>query len=365
MSDRREKINCVFPPAFDSPAFCPYNCPVKLRLFIVGLSLTTLTTFADTNVITAGNWIVDGAVDPSPDAREVNLVVDKVPVGTASELKVFYNFDGTNAMQIFSLKGSGVIQPSLPPPGEPGGLFLLTGYWDCDTGFMGSMAITDLEFRTKGGGKTFIVRGKISNGDSLEAKDLQLKFSPPATNSISVEVQYRLKALRDICVDRTHHDAQEEFQVARMFSNFVSSETNQNDRLRLVKLDDRFCNPYSGCHVKKSSLCRDLVNADGYLFGSPRRLGKPALVLLHRTRLPRETPTLAIDFLSPSHNRIKAQGYTTQTNDPTALNVSIWGNWRSVKKGFKEGRTVRRFRYRLEARDPNDTSCDQVTEPPQ
>ena len=212
--------------------------PVKTKLILAGLWVAALPAFGDSNLVTTGDWIVDRAVDPAPDAQNVNIVVDKSPVGAASELKVYFNFDGTNAMQVFSLKGSGVIQPSLPPPGEPGGVFLLTGYWDCDAGFIGSMAITDLEFRTKGRGKTLIVRGKISNGDSLYAADLQLKFSPPDTNSIALEVRYRLTASRDLCVDMTHHDTQEEFQVARMLSNFVSAETNQNDRIRLVKLDD-------------------------------------------------------------------------------------------------------------------------------
>jgi len=252
----------------------------------------------------------------------------------------------------------------LPPPSELGGMFQMTAYWDCEAGFVGPMAITDLEFRTKGGSKTLVVRGTISNGDSLQATDLQLKFSPPATNSISLEVSYRLQALRDICVDETHHDAQDEFQVARILSNYVSADTNMNDRLRLVKLDDRTCDPYSGCHVKKSSLCRDLLNFDGYLFGTPRKLADPALVLLHRTLLPRNTPTLAIDFLSPSHGSIKGQGYVSQTDDPSALNVSIWGNWKNVKKSYNARHTVRRCRYRLEARDPNNTHCDQVTEPP-
>src|SRR5436190_1240099 len=40
-----------------------------------------------------------------------------------------------------------------------------------------------------------------SNGDSLHATDLQLKFSPPDTNSIALEVRYRLIASRDVCVD--------------------------------------------------------------------------------------------------------------------------------------------------------------------
>ena len=149
---------------------------------------------------------MEGAVDPAPDARDFNMVVDKLPSIAFSELKIFLNFDRTNAAQLFSLKGSGIIQPSLPRSGESGGAFLLTGYWNYEDGFVGSMGITDLEFRTKGGSKTLIVRGMIFNGDSLHATDLLLKFFTPDTNSLILEVTYRLVALRDLCVDVTHHD---------------------------------------------------------------------------------------------------------------------------------------------------------------
>jgi hypothetical protein len=333
---------------------------VKIGLIISGMFLAALAALADTNLVTTRTWVVDGADASAPDARKINIVVDRAPVGAFSELKFYFNFDGTNAMQVFSVKGSGVIRPSLPPPGVPGGAFLLTGYWDCDAGFIDDMNITDLEFRSRGGSKTLLAHGKIANGDSLEANDLMLKFHPAQTNDIAVDVRYRLVATRDFCVDMTHHPAQEEFQVARMIANFISAQTNQNNRIRLVKLDSRICDPYTGCHSSKSSLCADLANTNQYVFGKPRLLADDALVLLHTNQSPYNTPTLAINFHSPIHSQLRAQGHLTTTDDPTVPNVTVWGNWVGAHKRYKSRRSVGRFRYTLEARDPNDPHCDSI-----
>lgn len=331
---------------------------MNVRWIVAIVLLAPLTGWADTNLVTLPNWIVDGAVDSSPAARNINIVVDKLPAGAFSELKVYYNFGGTDAMQVFSVTGRGAIRPSLPPPGEPGGSFLLTGYLDCEQGFVGDMAITDLEFRSKAGKNApLVVRGQISNENSLKSVGFTMKFYPAQTNNVMVDVRYRLKATRDVCVDTPGHAAN--FQIARMQSNFMSADTNQNNRIRLVKLDQRICDPYTGCHSSKSSLCADLAGIDGYVFGKPRKLAEAELVLLHTLTTPGNTPTLAITFRGPRHNHIKGQGQVTGTTDPRAENVSVWGNWVDARQSYKANRSVGRFHYRLEARDPKDPNCDQ------
>ncbi len=331
-------------------------------LFLVWLAATSAT--ADTSVLTGRAWRVDGAMDTGPDPRDINVAVDKQSVGAYSELKVFFNYDGTNWQQIFSIKGQGTIQPIVPPPVVPGGTFRLTGYRDCVEGLVPPLQFTDLEFRSSNSPRAPLrAKGRLSNFDSLAATDLTMKFYAPDTNAVAVDIRYKLRATRDFCVDRTFDNQQDEFRLAEMRANFTSPETNQNTRLRQIRIKDKTCPVVTDCIVTKESFCADLAGVTGYLLGKPRLLADRSLQLLHTNALPQNTPTLQIDFRAPLHSRVKPQAWIEPTDDPSEPNVTVWGNWVKARKSYHAGKTVTRVRVVLIGRDPRNPRCDQIKPP--
>jgi len=337
---------------------------MKPQVVIAGILLTVLPAFADTNLLTSPGWVVDGADDTGPAPRPINVTVDGQPVGSFTELKVFYNFAGTNLQQVFSLKGAGPIQPLLPPTVVPGGAMQLTTYWDCDEGLMPPVAITDLSFQTSQSPKSPLkASGWLSNFDSLQATDLKLRFNKPSTNEVVVDIRYKLTATRDLCVDKTLSSEEDEFRVMQMLANYVSPDICQNSRIRYVHVKDRVCNGVGQCFKIKESYCADLDNVSGYLYGEPRHLGENTVAFVHTNDLPQNTPTLAIDFRSPSRRWIRPQAYVVPAQDPAEANVTVWGNWFEVKNSYKAGRKVARVRVLLIGRDPKKPSCDRVKSP--
>lgn len=331
-------------------------------LFVVLLAAGT--AWADTSVLTSRAWRVDGATDTGPDPRDIPVGVDKEPVGAYSELKVFFNFGGTNWQQIFSVKGQGTIQPIVPPPVAPGGTFGLTRYRDCVEGLTPPLQFTDLEFRSSNSQRAPLrAKGRLSNFDSLAATDLRMKFYAPDTNAVAVDIRYKLRATRDLCVDRTFDREQDEFRLAEMRANFTSPETNQNTRLRHIRIKDRTCPVVSDCVTTKEAFCADLAGVTGYLLTKPRRLADPSVQLLHTNALPQNTPTLQIDFRTPPHGRVKPQAWIEPTDDPSVPNVTAWGNWVKARKSYNAGKAVTRVRVVLIARDPRNPRCDQLRAP--
>jgi hypothetical protein len=317
-----------------------------------------LTVRADTNLYDNGTWFVDGATDPGPNPSDIGVTMDDVPVGSFSELKLYFNVPNVGTTQVFSIKGNGTLQPSLPPPSEAGGVFQMASYWDCEQGFIPSVEIQQLDLRSKTNGNgTLQMRGQISNLNSMQASDLMLKFHPVETDSVRVDVRYQLKATRDFCVDLTKDNTQDEFRAVTMLTNFLSTETNANNQVRYTKITDKICTGYD-CWTKKKSFCADLLNQDGYVINTPHRLGKPELFLMHKTPVPRNTPTLIVSFRSPRKGHIKPQGSVIASSDPTALNVNVWGNWLDAKRQYKAGRKVGRFRFALEIEPPQERNCD-------
>jgi hypothetical protein len=70
------------------------------------------------------------------------------------------------------------------------------------------------------------------------------------------------------------------------------------------------------------------------------------------------SPTLAVKFMNPSAGKLRPQGLETATSDPTAENVSYWGNWGHVKKTYRARKKVTKVRYMLEVSSPGTLSCD-------
>lgn len=332
-----------------------------MKLLLIACCCAASVALANTNLLTSRAWVVEGAEDTGPNPRDISVVVDKLPAGTHSELKVFFNFGGTNLQQIFSLKGQGAIQPIVPPPLVPGASFRLTSYRDCDAGLVGPMGITDLEFRSSNSRNAPLrVKGRLSNFDSLVATDLSMKFYAPETNAVAVDIRYKLTTTREVCVDRTLEKQQDEVRLAGIEANFTSPATNQNSRLRYVRIKDKTCPIVSDCVKAKEAFCADLDNVTGYLFGKSRLFADKTLQLLHTNSLPQNTPTLEIDFRTPSHRRAKPQAFIEATTDPSEPNVVAWGNWVRAHKTYKAGSTLTRVRVILVAREPHNPRCDQM-----
>src|SRR5258708_32781011 len=121
------------------------------------------STFGDTNLLDNGFWVMDGTDDTGPNPTNIALSVDGHAVSSFSELVLSYNVGGSGVVAVCTIKGSGGIRLSLPPPGEFGGTFFTTGYQDCDEGLIPTMSITVLDIRAKNGPVGDVhLNGKIS-----------------------------------------------------------------------------------------------------------------------------------------------------------------------------------------------------------
>jgi len=313
---------------------------------------------ADTNLVTNGSWVIDGTDDTGPNPTNITMTVHRRAAGSFSKLVVSYDVGGTGVVTICTITGAGEIRMALPPPGEFGGSFFTTGYWDCDDGFIPTLLLTELDIRVKGGKNgTVEFKGKASNGTSMAAKDFSLKFYRPRPDLVRADVRYSLVATRDFCVDQTIHTNADNFPVIRMAANYLSGTEQDNDQLRYLKVTGRTC-VLGQCITDKESFCNDLVNQDGFIIDGGTRIGDPTIYFVHTQALPRITPTLEARILMPPHARIKAQGFVTASADPTAQNVGVWGNWMDAEARYRAGRKVGKFRYRLRVVPPRAFHCD-------
>jgi hypothetical protein len=313
---------------------------------------------ADTNLLNNGDWVVDGATDPGPDARDILVSVNGLPVGPFSELKVFHAFTGAGFPQVWSIKGNGALRPVLPPPGEFGGTFYLTQYWDCATGLTRSLVLVELNIQVDPKNPNdLLLTGKVSNLTSLEGTDFELRLNPPKNDSVKADVSYSLTATRDFCVNETRQDLLEGFRVARMVSNYISDNQNDNDSIRYASTVAKVCD-CCDCYTIKGWVCAQLFDNDSYITCFEDKLADKRLFLVHNYPYPRITPTLVVHFDKPKPWHLNPQGFVTFTTDPNADNVDLWGNWRKAKDSYVAGRKVGKFKFTLEAREPDVLGCD-------
>lgn len=313
---------------------------------------------ADVNLFHDGVWLIDGATDPSPGARPIPIVIDKLPAGEFSELKFYFKTGSNSFEQIWSVTGAGIFRPSLPATGVVGGAFRLGGYWDCEQGLIGPLAITRLEWKSKSSAKGLLrLGGALADDNAMVGEKLDLRFQPVQSNWVQLDVSYQLRATRDFCVVRDD-TTQNEFYAVGMLGNFVSTNQHTSDLCRYVK-SDKTCAGLYGCAVRREPFCirlRDLT--DGLIVRRPRRLGDPRMQLAHTTASPTNTPTLAVAYFSPNRGRIKPQGVFATTEDPTVENVFFFGNWVDAKREYKRGQKVGRFRVSLEVTPPKQPNCE-------
>jgi hypothetical protein len=332
---------------------------------MAGVLVAALPAAAQTGLFDNGTWSLIGIEGVDPSAHKIAVTVDKQAVGAFSQLVLRYNFENFGPSATCQISGEGPIRMLMPPPSAPGGHFELASYWDCTAGLVPGVAFTEIEFQTKGNAKRPLkATGKLSNFDSLEATKVKMQFPPADTNRVAFEMKYQLRATRDICVDVSGHDNQDEFRTATISANYLSAETNQNDLVRYTRIKDKKCDPYSGCHLSKETYCAPLLGESGYLFGSPRPMADPTLTLFHSSSLPLPTPSLAIDLNSPSRKSLKPQAFIAPVADTEVENIVVWANWLNVKKEYRARHKLSNFRVTLFARDPRKPSCDQTKDPP-
>lgn len=329
---------------FNSRFFRICGAAAVLVLFgFVSLSATPIS--ADTKIFEQGGWIVSGATDTAPNARKLRVRVQGQFVGKFSELKIARKTGAGDFPQVFSIKGSGAFRANLPT-GEFGGTFYGTGYWDCDAavGFVQNLFIKALDIRLDTG-RILKFQGKASNHDSLRAKAFTVRLSPPKNNRLRARVNYKLVATRALCIDAIRQQNHEGFRIARAASMYVSATTHDSDQARYTDNSQK-------------AVCANLKNENGFIFTNPMPLGQSNLLLVHTTAQPRNTPTLSIEFISPSFSRVTPQGYVTQTDDPDDDNVDLWGNWDAASAQYAAGQVIGNFEYMLEARAPSMAACN-------
>jgi hypothetical protein len=313
---------------------------------------------ADTNLVNEKFWVVDGTDDLATNASSITVTTDGHAAGAFSELAFSYNIEGTNLAPVGVVKGSGEIQMAVPN-GPFGGSFFLTGYWDCDAGYVPTMVISNLDIRLKGGKAPVVeMKGKISNLVSMAAKDFQLIMMVPRPQLMEAELSYTLTATTDFCVDDMIHTNQDNFQVARMAANYLSPETNDDSIARFVKVTSSVC-VLEFCSSTRKSFCYALANQDSLVVtNKPPKLGGSTIWLMNNGTVNTNSPTLAVKFMNPSAGQLKPQGLETATSDPTAENISYWGNLTHVKDTYRARKKVTKVRYLLEVSSPGTLSCD-------
>jgi len=144
-----------------------------------------------------------------------------------------------------------------------------------------------------------------------------------------------------------------------MSANYLSAESNQNDLVRYDHITSKSCDPWSGCHISTKSVCFDLQSVTNYLYADPDRIADETLAFFHTTKLPADTPTMKVDFLSPGAAAYKAQAFVAPVADDVTENVQLWGNWLNVKKEYRRGKKLANYHLILYVRDPSDPPCDQ------
>ncbi len=334
------------------------SCRVGV-IALVGIgAMAACAAFADTNVVNEKFWVVDGTDDLATNASSITVSTNGYAVGAFTELAFSYNIDGTNVVPVGVVKGSGEIQMAVPY-GPFGGSFFLTGYWDCNAGYVPTMVISNLDIRLKGGkAPTVLMKGKIFNGVSMAAKDFQMMVFVPKPQLMQAELKYTLTATTNFCVDELIHTNQENFEVARMASNYLSPEVNENDRARFVKVTSHIC-VLDFCRTTRKSFCYALADEDGLVItNKPPKLGGATIWLMNGGSSSSNVPTLAVKFTNPSSGQIRPQGLESASSDPTAENVSFWGNWHNVKGTYRAKKKVAKVRYMLEVSTPGTLSCD-------
>lgn len=321
-----------------------------LFIFVLGVSFCIVgvdRVAAEFTIFNRGKWIVKCADDTAPNPREMRILVDGTFVAKCSELIIQHKMKRLGAPQIYSVKGTGALRPALPPPGEFGGTFYATGYWDCDPSInlVQHLFITKLNMGLDPDNpKHLRLKGKASNPTSFKAKKFTMRLSGSASET-RLTLSYTLVATRSFCIDETRQARSEGFRAARIASNFLSNSIHDSDLAR-----------YTDSHA--TIVCTPLKNNQRLIFEDPLTMGEPELYLAHTATVPRNSPTLIITISKPEFGEFAPQGFVTQSWDPDADNVDLWVNWNAAKPSYSEGETIGKFSFDLRAIAPGIVPCN-------
>jgi hypothetical protein len=310
----------------------------------------------DSTLFDDARWRVIG-VDAGGEPNPIDVSTRDAALGAFAALDFQYDL-GAGFVRVLSLAADGTIAPTLPPPAEPGASAVLGRYFECDGGLTDALRFVALELPDRAKGGDLELRGTLSNLDSLVSDKLRLRVSQPRSDRVRIELRYKLRAARDLCVDPERRETEEEFRIVELHSNFLSPAAHWNDLTRYVKAIDVDCDTFGDCDFDRRSFCAPLANETGYVIDSPNRLHSREIGLFHTSSSPDATPTLVIEAFSPSPHAIRPQGFVTASADPGASNVSFWANWTEVNREHRLGRTVGSFRFALEAEPPSNPGCD-------
>jgi hypothetical protein len=312
---------------------------------------------ADSVIYNDGVWIVNG-VDAGTNLTHIAVSVGDQPAGNFSELTIQRSYAGGLPL-IYSIRADGALRPAVPPTGALGGSFYLTSYWDCYLGQQPDVRITSLNIQPNSKNFNYLkFNGAVSNGSTLQATDFNMKLSLPNSSTVRLDVKYTLYAMFNICIDPNRQETGEGFQVARMASNYISSQVKDNDGASVKGFVGPICDCCS-CWYNKGGVCANFVNADGYVYPYFVWMAKTQALMLHSLAGPRNTPALRVGLKNPSRKNCGVQGYTVFTSDPTEDNVNLWVNWQTANPSYGAGQKVRAVRLTLDALLPQPAvSCD-------
>jgi hypothetical protein len=312
---------------------------------------------ADTVLYNDGVWIVNG-IDAGTNLDYIEVSVGGQPVGSFTELTVQRFFAGGLPL-IYSIQADGALQPAVPPTGALGGAFHLTSYWDCYLGQQPDARIISLNIQPNSKNFNYLkFNGVLSNGTTLQATDLKMKLYLPNDSTVRLDVRYKLYATFNICIDPSHQQAGEGFQVARMASNYISTQVKDNDGANVKGFVGPVCG-CCGCKWQKGGVCANFTNETGYIYPYFVWMANTQALMLHSLAGPRNTAALRIGIKKPSRKNCGVDGYTVFTTDPTEDNVTLWVNWQTAKPSYGAGQKVQAVRLTLDALLPQPVvSCD-------
>ena len=312
---------------------------------------------ADTVLYNDGVWIVNGVDKPGDTLNRIAVAVGGQPVGNFTELTVFRSFGGGFPL-ICSIQSNGGLRPTVPPSGDLGGTFHLTGYWDCYAGERLDLRILALNLQPNTKNFSSLrFNGTVSNGTTLQATDFSMKLNLPNNSTVRLDVRYTLYAMANFCVDQWRQQSGEGFQVARIASNYITEQVMDNDSMSAKGYVGPICDCCS-CWWNKAYICAQFLNQTGYLLPYAASMASSRLLMNHWQVGPRNTPALQIVLKSPSRSNSSVQGYTVLSADPAEDNVNLWINWDKAKSPIAAGQKVQSVHFNLEALLPQVQSCD-------
>ena len=317
--------------------------------------LLAAPALADVTLFDDGTWRVVG-VEAGAEPLPIAVTQRGNPRGEFAALRILYA-QGADFAPVLGLFAGGTLEPTLPPPGVPGATAVLARYSDCTAGLTPALRFVALDLPTKAKRGRIDLRGTLSNLDSLESEKLRLRVFAPKPDHVRVELRYRLRATRDLCVDRAQSETTDVFRAVEFVSQYLSPQQQLSDLTRYVKDVDLDCGVLD-CDLDRISFCAALENVTGPVIDNPKRLLDRHLELLHTTDAPEPTPSLSVELRVPKPHAFKPQGSATASSDPAARNVSFWADWVDVRHETRAGKRVGSFRFVLEARAPGSRSCD-------